>query len=632
VLQGAVVDPNPLSRRLEELAALVGDEPEADAPASGTPVAAVRGEVAAMRADLVGLRSELGTLRTEVDAVSGRVTGAVAASRSETSALARRVGDLVALVDGVSSRLDEVRADLPGLSREVRDALELVPVRTGAKLDELTGKLADSVGTRVEAVTAEVRRTVSAALEREADQAATTQGLMSEARSSLESRMAVLEDTLDALAERLESVTRDGMHTVRDQVRDMTTSVVTIEQRLDAMAGEQVERIVARLRDVTEARLDALSLSLVDATRSRNEQLRRELLDMLERVSAEQEATRNQVALLVDAQKNAGTQQSQAISVLEAKVAETLGQSREDITTELDEVAERFLASAAALQAKADEQAAAQAARADALQTSLEAALEAVRTQLTAGLDQTRSDLVEEVGGMRPRLEEVAATLSGAAAADAAARAELGQALDAVRERVAIAVNVSADSVRAALEELSSSQADRTRTTHEALLDRLEDQHANVTARLADLAAGHGGTVAAERETAERLAALTTALDDVRRSVEALQGDWPARLDQATAAARTSAEGVLGEVRAEVRTQLDAELAEMARAAGGLDEAKVRLGALVDEARAPGTATAAPSVAATPATKAPARKTPVKQAAAAEPVATKAPAKKAPAK
>jgi hypothetical protein len=94
------VEPNPLSRRLEELAALVGDEPEADAPASGTPVAAVRGEVAAMRADLVGLRSELGTLRSEVDGVSGRVTGAVAASRSETSALARRVADLVTLVDG----------------------------------------------------------------------------------------------------------------------------------------------------------------------------------------------------------------------------------------------------------------------------------------------------------------------------------------------------------------------------------------------------------------------------------------------------------------------------------------------------------------------------------------------------
>jgi len=115
-----------------------------------------------------------------------------------------------------------------------------------------------------------------------------------------------------------------------------------------------------------------------------------------------------------------------------------------------------------------------------------------------------------------------------------------------------------------------------------------------VTSRLADLAAGHGGAVAAERETAERLASLTTALEEVRRSVEALQGDWPARLDQAPATARASAEGVLGEVRAEVRTQLDAVLAEMARAAGGLDEAKVRLAALVDEAR--GSEPAAPRI------------------------------------
>ena len=51
-------------------------------------------------------------------------------------------------------------------------------------------------------------------------------------------------------------------------------------------------------------------------------------------------------------------------------------------------------------------------------------------------------------------------------------------------------------------------------------LDRLEDQHAGLTARLADLLAAQSGGVAATRDTGERLAALATALDEVRRSVD----------------------------------------------------------------------------------------------------------------
>jgi chromosome segregation ATPase len=261
------MEPNVLSRRIEQLAALAGEEPDTEAAAGGsTGLAALRGEIAALRADLGSMRGEVGSVRTDIDGLSGRITGSVAASRTETGTLARRVADLVNRVDAVGGRVDEVKNDLPLLAREVRDGLELVPVRTGAKLDEMSGRLGDSVGTRVEAVTAEVRRTVAAALEREADAAAATQSAMSEARSSLESRMAVLEDTLEALAERLESVARDGALTTRDQLRDMASSITAIEQKLDAVAGEQVERIVARLRDVTETRLDTLSATLVDAT------------------------------------------------------------------------------------------------------------------------------------------------------------------------------------------------------------------------------------------------------------------------------------------------------------------------------------------------------------------------------
>ena len=128
----SAVEPNVLSRRIEQLVALGGGEAEGDGLAA--TLSAVLAEVTASRADLEGL--------------SSRLIGAVAASRTETGTLVRRVA-------------------------------ELVP--------------------------------------------------------ALEARMAVLEDTLDAMAERLEALARDGAHTTRDQLRALTATAAGIEQRLDAM-------------------------------------------------------------------------------------------------------------------------------------------------------------------------------------------------------------------------------------------------------------------------------------------------------------------------------------------------------------------------------------------------------------
>lgn len=569
------MEPNVLSRRIEQLAELAGDEP--DAAGNGTAVASLRGEIAGLRADLGALRGEVGSVRTDIDGLAGRITGSVAANRTETGTLSSRVADLVNRVEVVGVRLDEVKSDLPLLVREVRDGLELVPVRTGAKFDELTGKLGESVGTRVDAVAGEVRRTVAAALEREADNAAATRGLMSEARSALESRLAVVEDALDALSERLEALLRDGAHTTRDQLREMAGSLTGLEQRVDAVSGEQVERIVARLRDVTEHRLDNLSTVLGEAIRSRNEQLRRELLEVLTRGASEQELTRNQVAVLVDAVRHAGAEQVAASNALIAGTAASLAEVREEIQTELDDVAERLLVTVADLPAQQDVRAAAQEARSDALKASLEGGIEAVHAQVATAMEATRVDVAAEVSALRRRLEEVVAGTLALAHTEAANRAELQHALETVRERVALSVSASTESVRATFDDLINRVGDATRSTHATLLDRLGEHHATVTGRLAEAAAATAGSTAASRDAGQRLAALTRSQEETRRSVEGLQGDWPSRVDQAAAAARVTAEAAVTGLRAEVRVQLDVVIAEVARAVAGVGAAKAKL-------------------------------------------------------
>ena len=571
------MEPNVLSRRIEQLAALAGDEP--DATGSGTAVASLRGELAGLRADLAALRGEVGSVRTDIDGLAGRITGSVAANRTETGTLARRVADLVNRIDVVGVRVDEVKTDLPILVRELRDGLELVPGRTGAKFDELTGKLGESVGTRVDAVAGEVRRTVVAALERTADNAAATQGLMAEARSALESRMAVVEDALDALSERLEALLRDGAHTTRDQLRELAVSLVGLEQRVDAASGEQVERIVARLQGVIEHRLDNFSAVLADATRTRNEQLRRELLDMLTRASSEQESTRNRVAVLVDAVQLAAAEQVVATTALIGGTAASLAEVREDIQTELDDVAERLLVTVADLRAQQDARAASREARADALQASLEGSLDAVRAQVATAMEAARADVAADVAALRPPLEELVAGTAALAHAGAAHRAELQHALETVGERVAFSVSASTESVQTALDDLNNRFGDATRSTHEALLDRLGEHHSTVTGRLADVAAATAGGTSASRDAGERLAALATSQEETRRSVEALQGDWPTRVDQAAMAARVTAEAAVTELRAEVRVQLDAVIAEVARAVAGVEQATAKLDA-----------------------------------------------------
>lgn len=126
--------------------------------------------------DLTAVLGELALLRVGLDGLSVRLTGAVAAARLETGTVVRRVAEL------------------------------------GGDLRWL--------------VTAE---------RQDAERAAAAQAATGEARAALEARMAVLEDTLDAMAERLEALARDGAHTTCDQLHGLIATAARIERRLGAM-------------------------------------------------------------------------------------------------------------------------------------------------------------------------------------------------------------------------------------------------------------------------------------------------------------------------------------------------------------------------------------------------------------
>ena len=238
----------PLSRRIEELARF--DEPEPDAAGLGGSVSALRAEVSAVRSELGSMRSELGAVRTDLDSLGGRLTGSVAASRTETGTLVRRVAEMAGRFDALGGRLDEVRADMPSIAREVREGLELLPVRTGTQLDDVVGRVTDRVGLRVDQMAADVRRTVTSALESDARTAAGTQAALVDARGALESRMAVLEDGLENVAERLEAFARDGAHTTKELLGELLGHVRRLDARVEQLGSEQVESVVARLSDV----------------------------------------------------------------------------------------------------------------------------------------------------------------------------------------------------------------------------------------------------------------------------------------------------------------------------------------------------------------------------------------------
>lgn len=190
-----------------------------------------------------------------------------------------------------------------------------------------------------------------------------------------------------------------------------------------------------------------------------------------------------------------------------------------------------------------------------------------------AELRALRREVAESAAAHRAMWQQVAAGFQAADPSLVALRVDLADALEAVRDRVVETVSETGDSTRTALTDTTAGVAKVADRLRESLLDRLEEQHSAVRARLAEVAAQSLAGTAATRSTSERLATLTTTTEQVRRTVAALQGDWNVRLDEAAARAGHVAEDAVAELRERVETAV----AALTDAAAGMADAHRRL-------------------------------------------------------
>ena len=361
--------PDALTRRIELLAAAsLEDESVALAALIGD----LRAEIGGVRAELGSLRAQTGSVHADLDSLGGRLTGAVAAGRSETGALAHHVDELATRLDGVGGRVEGVR---DGLLRELRDGLADIPVRTGARLDQLTGRLdelteqvTEAVTRRVDGVAEDLHRTMAAALDREVRAATGTTAALEDARGALESRLAVLEDALDLMSERIEALARDGASTTTAKLSSLEAGVADLSDRIEGEGRDSAE-LASSVRAALDGLGSVLDRSLVGLGRS---------------------------------------------------VTTALADSRESNSNELDDVTERLLGAvatmkveqvareAASAQALREMQAAVEAKIEDAVAGVVGRAVDAVRSEFGAALSSLRQEVAAEVAALAPRLDELA--------------------------------------------------------------------------------------------------------------------------------------------------------------------------------------------------------------------------------
>lgn len=198
---------------------------------------------------------------------------------------------------------------------------------------------------------------------------------------------------------------------------------------------------------------------------------------------------------------------------------------------------------------------------------------EFLRASVVAELRALRRDVAESAAAQRAMWQQVSAGFEAADPSLLALRVDLADALEAVRDRVVATVSNTGDTTRAALADTTTGVEKATDRLRESLLDRLEEQHSVVRARLAEVAAQSLASSAATRSTQERLATLTTTCEQVRRTVSALQGDWNARVDEAAARAGLVAE----DASAELRERVEGAVAALLRAAAAMADAHRRL-------------------------------------------------------
>ena len=559
--------PDALTRRIEQLAAASIDEPDSEGAALAALVGALRADIGAVRAELGSLRSETGAVRSDLDGLGGRLTGSVAASRSETGTLVRRVAELSTRIDGVGGRVDDVRNGLPSLSRELREGLSDVPVRTGARLDELTGTLTEAVGQRLDAVAADVHRTMTSALDRDERSAAEAAVALEDARGALESRLAALEDALDAMSERIEALARDGASTTTAKLGTLETSVAELAQRIGDEGRDNAELLVGRLREVTETRSSELEHTLFDrlsdTLRSRNDELRRDVLAAIGAAQEQAAEDRAAVAELAGSVRTAldgfGSVLDRSLTGLGRSVGAALADGREERRTELDDVTEQLLASVATLQRELSVRDESTSAALAEVQGTVEGKVETVRGQLVTAMTVLRSDVATELGTLTPRVDELVVAGTANSEAVRALRTDVLATVEELRDRLVSTTTDSTEVLRSAMTDTRAEIAEITRALREDLLDRIEEKYGVVADRLVEVTRGLSSSTSVARGAADALGALTAASQDSRRLVD----ERLAALDASTGQRLTVVDTTVTRRADEVQAAMTARVAEL---------------------------------------------------------------------
>ena len=509
-----------LTRRMEQIAAASGDEPDNE----GAALAAL---VGALRADIGVVRAELGALRSE--------TGAVQAE-----------------LDGLGERLSEV------------------PVTTGARLDELTGTLTDAVGGRVDAVADEVHRTLASARDRDARTSAQVAVALEDARGALESRLAALEDALEAMSERIEALSRDGASTTTAKLATLEAGVGALTERVEREGRDNAELVVDRVRDLTGTRLteleDALHGRLSATLRLRDDELRRELLAAAD--AAREQAVQDHAAVVALADTSPQVLAALAglsgeLAARDAAAAAALAGVQSGVQGTVESVRGQLVSAMTALRSDVSSEVATLTPRVDELAVAGTATREAVAS--------LRGDLLARVEEVRDRVIATSADSTGellAALTDS--RAENAETARALREDLLDRVGEMHAAVAGSLVEVTRSLAGSTSTASEtaarvgALTSVGEDSRRIVEERLAVLVEtmGQGLTVVdttVTRRADEVLAAVTMQADQLRDGLGSRVEELAAAVAAGTVATTEAGETVTGLVRASQAHRTDVE-------------------------------------------------------------------------
>ena len=554
-------NPDALTRRIERLAAASVDDP-GEGAAVAALVGALRTEIGGVRNGLLALGTDTGAVRDEVESLGGRLSSSLDDGREQINELTQRVQDLAARLELVAGRVEELSDVLPPLSSELREGFRQVPVDTGERLEILTAELSTAVGQRIDGVGEELSQTLASALERQSETAAATASALEEARTTFESRLAVLEDTLDGVSERLEALSREGANATADTLRGLAGSVAALDERILTEAA-QAEGLASERQDALDTRLDELAGTLLDRLRAdlqqRDEALRAELVASLEAGRAEAREDRQAVSDLAVTVRGAlegfASVVDRSLSELGRSVTGALADSREETRGELDEMTERFATTAAGLQADLVVRDEAAAERVGALQADL-----VVRDEAAAGRLSTLQAQVEESGDLIrvAQAEAVAELRSEGASRIAGVTAQLDGLLPAV--------DGSLQEVRAEFRELGASVVS-------AQVEAVAENGEALRTAVASLSTELGASVQAQGEqVAGRFDAmqdgLTSRFDALCEELDRTTGSFAIDGVERSAELRglhERARGELGELRGELAGRLD----ELATSLGG---------------------------------------------------------------